>query len=59
MFLTLHTPDCDRCDRCRSTDKAGYVLEDDQHVKKFLCLACLSAVLRNCLTPLRTVGVES
>ena len=35
------------------------VLEDQTGSKKFLCLNCLTALLRDCLTTLRVVGVES
>jgi hypothetical protein len=60
MLLVILHPDRDVCRHCKSTiERPGYVVEDSERARQFLCSAHLNDLLRACLTPLRIVGVES
>jgi hypothetical protein len=52
--------DRDRCQLCRSQlEKAGFVVEDDARVRKFVCAAHLTEMLNARLMTLRTINHES
>jgi hypothetical protein len=60
MLLIVVHPDRDVCRHCKSNlTKAGYVVEDNQGVRQFICSAHLAKLLNACLTPLRIVTVEA
>jgi hypothetical protein len=60
VVIVVHQPACDRCPMCRSAmDKAGFVVEDDQHTRGFLCTGHLFELLRVMLMPVRTITSEA
>jgi hypothetical protein len=60
VTLLIDQPGSDRCPLCGSAvEKSGYTVEDDQHVRKFLCLDHVQRLLGVMLMPLRTIGREA
>ena len=60
MSLLIETPGCERCSICRSaTDKPGFLVEDDQRVRKFVCSTHLTELLRVMLAPLKAIAIEA
>ena len=52
MFLSIDHPERDLCQRCRSNlARAGYVVEDDQGVRQFVCISHLVELLHSFLPP--------
>jgi hypothetical protein len=59
MFLLIHDCDCERCERCRSSlTKVGWLVEDSEGVRMFLCTSHLVELLHACQAPLQSISVE-
>jgi hypothetical protein len=53
--IERHPPN--QCERCRTIDQAGYMLQDQTFTRKFFCLACLNPLLVACVDPEPTANV--
>lgn len=60
MPIVIERPDRDQCGRCRSSlTKVGYIVEDSEGVRRFLCTSHLIELLHACQAPLQTILVEA
>jgi hypothetical protein len=60
MVLLIDKPNRDACPVCRSSvEKAGFICQDSEGVRRHLCSQHVIEILRVVLVPLRTAAVES
>lgn len=60
MVLLIDQPSREQCPLCRSAvEKAGFICQDDQGVRRHLCSLHVVELLRVILATLKTVDTEA